>query len=38
MTAYTTDKDRRRSAESGIDLCLEKPIHKATLAALLARV
>jgi two-component system OmpR family response regulator len=38
MTAYTTDEDRRRSAEAGIDMCWEKPVHQATLTGLLARV
>jgi CheY-like chemotaxis protein len=38
MTAYTTDEDRRRAEDAGIDLYMGKPIQQGTLAGLLAQV
>ena len=37
MTAYTTEEDRRRSEEAGIDVYMEKPVHQGTLIGLLAQ-
>jgi len=37
MTAYTTEEDRKRSQEAGIDFYMEKPVHQATLTGLLAQ-
>jgi CheY-like chemotaxis protein len=36
MTAYTTQEDRQRSKEAGIDVYMEKPVHQGTLTGLLA--